>query len=111
MASNASLSARAGTPPSSTPARRSAAAVPVPIAHTIRRFGPRRDDSAAAARTALGLVNTTMGEASAVRSAARVAASVCASMRIVDRAMQRRPAFVAARRTGPCWPTGRKEIT
>jgi len=96
---------------SAMPARRSAAAVPAPMANTRRPRFPRSGASIAAQRTAFGLVNTTKGAASALRKAACVRASSFGAMRIVDIAMHARPAWAAARRTLPCCPTGRREIT
>ena len=66
---------------------------------------------AAALRTALGLVNTTTGAASARRRACFDAASSRKAIRIVEIAMQPIPARAAAARTPPCWPIGRREIT
>ncbi len=73
--SNPSLSMRDGAWTRSTPARRSAAAVPAPTANHCRSGCGRNGCNARAARTATGLVNSTRGASRAAARAARVAAS------------------------------------
>jgi hypothetical protein len=73
---------------------------------------PDGEDFLAPARLALG--GQGLADVRALRAegeGTRVVASLRGTIRMVDTAMQPKPACIAARRTGPCWPTGRREIT